>query len=120
LIEYIKKEDAASKGFNSSEAEMWMFAKRFLDMHRKRNADYTQKYINKDIECKTKDPIANKSSAVENTAKPNPSLSEDKIICSKCGAPMVKRKVSSKGKDVGKEFWGCSKFPSCRNTVGLS
>jgi restriction system protein len=34
--------------------------------------------------------------------------------CSKCGADMVLRKAN-KGKNIGKEFWGCSTFPKCRN-----
>jgi len=93
LIDYIKKEDIVSIGFGSSEAEMRGFAKNFLKMHRKRDIDYTQKYLNKTI--------------------------ENEIICSKCGAPMVK-KVASKGKYVGKEFLGCSRYPSCENILKLS
>lgn len=33
--------------------------------------------------------------------------------CPHCNATMVKR-VARKGGNVGSEFWGCSKFPSCR------
>ncbi|MDF2649965.1 MAG: hypothetical protein K0Q73_5770 [Paenibacillus sp.] len=33
------------------------------------------------------------------------------VTCSKCGAPMVRRKSKQ-----GEEFLGCSKFPSCRYT----
>lgn len=33
------------------------------------------------------------------------------VTCSKCGAPMVRRKSKQ-----GEEFLGCSKFPSCRQT----
>ena len=42
---------------------------------------------------------------------------ENKInpICPRCGKPMVIRTVK-KGPKMGKEFWGCSGFPSCRAT----
>lgn len=33
--------------------------------------------------------------------------------CPKCGKAMVLR-VSKKGANVGKQFWGCSAFPKCR------
>lgn len=33
--------------------------------------------------------------------------------CPKCGSVMIKR-VSKTGAYAGKEFWGCSKFPTCR------
>lgn len=36
--------------------------------------------------------------------------------CPRCGATTVKR-LAKKGALAGKEFWGCSRFPSCRGTV---
>ena len=36
--------------------------------------------------------------------------------CPKCSNPMVVREVK-KGKNVGKTFWGCSRFPKCRGMV---
>jgi restriction system protein len=36
--------------------------------------------------------------------------------CSKCGSEMVLRKAT-KGKNAGKEFWGCSTFPKCRYVI---
>ena len=33
--------------------------------------------------------------------------------CPQCGSNMVKR-IARKGGNLGGEFWGCSKFPSCR------
>lgn len=37
----------------------------------------------------------------------------EKIICSKCGAVMIKKK--------GKygEFWGCSNYPNCKNIINI-
>jgi hypothetical protein len=37
-------------------------------------------------------------------------------ICKKCGSPMVRR-ISKKGANVGKEFYGCSNFPKCREMM---
>lgn len=34
-------------------------------------------------------------------------------LCPLCGSGMVKR-TARKGSNVGAEFWGCSKFPTCR------
>jgi HJR/Mrr/RecB family endonuclease len=37
-------------------------------------------------------------------------------LCPKCGAQMVRR-TAAKGSNAGSEFWGCSKYPSCRQTM---
>lgn len=37
-------------------------------------------------------------------------------LCPKCGAQMILR-TASKGSNVGSEFWGCSKYPDCRQTM---
>ncbi len=37
-------------------------------------------------------------------------------LCPKCGAQMIRR-TAAKGSNVGSEFWGCSKYPSCRQTM---
>jgi restriction system protein len=39
-------------------------------------------------------------------------------LCSLCGSEMVKR-VAMKGRDVGKAFWGCSKYPKCTETRSI-
>ncbi len=36
-------------------------------------------------------------------------------ICGQCGAEMVLRKART-GKQIGQKFWGCSRFPACRET----
>lgn len=38
--------------------------------------------------------------------------------CPKCGSAMIKR-VGKTGAYVGKEFWGCSCYPKCREIVSL-
>ena len=37
---------------------------------------------------------------------------EEAPVCPECGAPMRKRKAKT-GKNVGGDFWGCSKYPQC-------
>lgn len=37
-------------------------------------------------------------------------------LCPKCGASMVRR-VASKGRGEGAEFWGCSSYPKCNQTM---
>ena len=43
---------------------------------------------------------------------------QEQKTCSRCGSEMTLRKVRS-GEDKGKEFWGCSTYPKCRNTEQL-
>ena len=38
---------------------------------------------------------------------------ESTTICGRCGNPLVLRTAKS-GNNAGKQFWGCSRFPSCR------
>ncbi|MDO8769381.1 MAG: restriction endonuclease [Burkholderiaceae bacterium] len=40
-------------------------------------------------------------------------------VCPQCGAEMVRR-TARKGKNAGGEFWGCSKFPTCRGVRQLA
>lgn len=37
-------------------------------------------------------------------------------VCPKCGSAMVLR-TAGRGRNAGRQFWGCSKFPRCRGTV---
>ena len=45
--------------------------------------------------------------------------SEISTACPQCGANMVKR-TARKGTNTGAEFWGCSKFPTCRGVRQLA
>ena len=38
------------------------------------------------------------------------------MICKLCGSPMVLR-TAKRGPNSGNPFWGCSKFPKCRQTA---
>jgi hypothetical protein len=53
--------------------------------------------------------------ATENTQVRSLLFTPEKL-CPKCGAPMVRR-TAAKGSKVGSEFWGCSKYPECRQTM---
>lgn len=44
---------------------------------------------------------------------------QDGVACPKCGSDMVMREVK-KGANIGKKFWGCSRFPSCRGAVNIA
>lgn len=46
------------------------------------------------------------------------SESESTPDCPKCGESMVIR-TAKRGKNVGEQFWGCSKFPKCRSTIAI-
>ena len=37
------------------------------------------------------------------------------VVCPVCAAPMVRR-TARKGINAGTQFWGCSRYPSCRGT----
>ena len=39
--------------------------------------------------------------------------------CPKCGSSMVVREVK-RGQNVGKKFWGCSRFPKCRGVINIT
>jgi restriction system protein len=55
---------------------------------------------------------ASKPQAAQQTAAIEPA-------CPECGAGMVKR-TARKGGNAGGEFWGCSKFPTCRGVRQLA
>lgn len=38
--------------------------------------------------------------------------------CRRCASPMIKRTAKG-GENAGREFWGCSSFPACREIVAL-
>lgn len=44
---------------------------------------------------------------------------EEGTLCPKCGSEMVLREIK-KGVHVGKQFWGCVRFPKCRGARNLS
>jgi restriction system protein len=49
-------------------------------------------------------------------ATAHPSTFPAKKLCPQCGADMVVR-TAQRGALAGQQFWGCSRFPSCRATA---
>lgn len=43
---------------------------------------------------------------------------EEMHICPKCGMPMKLRKAG-KGQNIGKEFYGCPNYPSCKEIINV-
>lgn len=69
--------------------------------------------------------IAERLSGGSADAKTEPSIAADKPVvaateqnCPKCSSPMVRR-VAKGGNNAGQEFWGCSKFPACREVLNI-
>ncbi|MDF9828220.1 restriction system protein [Ereboglobus sp. PH5-10] len=46
------------------------------------------------------------------------SASADAPNCPQCGQPMRQR-TASKGRNVGKPFWGCTAYPTCKGTLEI-
>lgn len=51
--------------------------------------------------------------------QPSPTQSEPPQFCPRCGAAMIKR-IAARGANVGKEFYGCSQYPKCRQIINLT
>lgn len=103
IVEYIKKANASYGPEFSSEKSMLETANSYLDAHVENIKDYTEKYKEYLIEEKTEQPVQS---------------NEEKIVCPKCGAEMIKR-VATKGANAGNTFYGCSNFPKCRGIINI-
>ena len=88
----------------SSEKDMLEIANSYLIAHIDNAKDYTEKYS---------EYIVENENAVQTTKNV-----EEKIICPKCGAEMVKR-VATKGINAGNSFYGCSNFPKFREIINI-
>lgn len=99
LIRVIKEMDAEVKDFSYSDKDMKQLAQFFLSASEKNMSDYSRKYEEMIEKC-NKD----KKEAVN---------IQEKKVCPRCGADLVVR-ISKKGNNAGKQFWGCSTFPKCR------
>ncbi|MBI3772899.1 MAG: topoisomerase DNA-binding C4 zinc finger domain-containing protein [Gammaproteobacteria bacterium] len=67
---------------------------------------------------KCRGAVAAVSDSKPDKSESNP-VDESVPDCPKCGASMVKR-ITKKGENNQKEFWGCNKFPKCRGTISIS
>jgi len=60
------------------------------------------------------------STDIEEVSKKLSTVNEENTpACPECDGEMVKR-VVKKGKNTGKEFWGCKSYPKCKGTIDLS
>lgn len=108
LTAYIRRVDDDPNAVKYSDSEMESLARFFLGIHKQKDIDYTEKY-KEDIEepVKKDEP---KTIAPETIEPP---------MCPKCGAAMIRRKAT-KGKNAGKEFYGCSRVPKCRSIIPIN
>ena len=118
LISFIKESNSkAVKVDPSSENEMRKIAEKWLSRHKENPADYTKKYY--EMEEQLKAGKGDGTSVPATDATTNQTGHNDaEILCPKCGAPMIKR-IAKKGTNAGKEFYGCSNFPTCRGVVNI-
>jgi len=63
--------------------------------------------------------LLNLISDAQKTTPEKDHITESEKTCPECGSEMVLRKAR-KGKNAGNEFWGCIRFPKCRETVSFS
>ncbi len=60
--------------------------------------------------------FATRNEASEDTSKEQSKNISNIKTCPKCGNPMILR-TARRGKHIGKKFWGCSRFPECREIL---
>lgn len=60
-------------------------------------------------------PADSSDGQVHRPSDPAAALSQGVMSCPICANPMVKR-TAKRGSSAGSEFWGCSRYPSCRGT----
>lgn len=114
LANYIRKTDSEPNTIMANDKLIEELAQSFLSSHVQKAKDYTEKY---------RSIIANPSSDVTGdvtaeSKKEKTNQPEAKLVCPKCGAPMVKRKAR-RGDYIGNEFYGCSRYPQCRGIINL-
>ena len=86
----------------------------FLERHTDNPIDYTAQYCAADPAASNVSVVASSSGA--SNAPGFPDGSADTPACPRCGAPMVLR-TAKRGARVGKQFYGCSTYPSCNGII---
>lgn len=112
LSEYIRKHELQSKDTPDTDEEMKKRAEFYCSIHKENAVDYTKKFREMLTaiapEPKGNAPMQNEEKQTIRSAK--------QMICPKCGAPMVKRKAR-RGDYIGNVFYGCSRYPQCREII---
>ena len=113
LVRYIEEQNRMSNIIEGSTKDIANTARSYLAGHIPNHTDYSKKYqelLQKVQEEEEKSP--NKELQTNNT------VNVQKRYCPKCGSELVIR-VAKKGENVGKKFYGCSKFPKCWFTENI-
>ena len=105
---------AASNDFASTKKEMMSIAQGILDMNIESRKDYAAKYE----ELVKENELSNSADSKNEISDSKQSVSDDKLICPKCGSKLVLR-TANKGENAGKQFYGCSNFPKCRFILNI-
>ena len=88
-----------------SQKSLCEFAEKLALLHKPVTIDYVAKFGLKDS--------SNVVTELVDDYHVNPPL------CPKCNKEMVVRNTK-KGKNIGKKFWGCSDFPTCRGVIDIT
>lgn len=62
------------------------------------------------------DAVAETESFIDVKECQDSSASNEQKICDKCGAIMILR-TAKQGQNKRQQFWGCSNYPKCKNTL---
>ena len=114
LIRYIRQANDDKDAVDKPDKEMEALANFFLNAHVEREVDYAEKYRAEYIAA-PQQAVKSASEQGGITLRQNDS---DTVLCPKCGGGMVLR-TAKKGKNIGKQFWGCSSFPKCKGNLPL-
>lgn len=116
LIRFIKNNNSSEAKDLMSEKDMIGISDFFMNAGSENPRKYMDIYRNMlDSEIEesvTENSIDESIPSDLNNDKENVELKNDKKLCARCGSTMVIR-VASRGKNIGKQFWGCSKYPKC-------
>jgi ssDNA-binding Zn-finger/Zn-ribbon topoisomerase 1 len=142
LINHIKAINSEPNSETITEKDMLSLAQFFLDHHKENPNDYLKKYQSLLAEeHKTpppNEPLVKAQPVKEQMIKVQPAKEppikeqlvvsqpdnvsaeqeNESIKCPKCGSSMIIR-TAKKGDNIGKQFYGCSQYPHCRQIVNL-
>jgi len=77
-------------------------------------------YTINEIEEKIKSVFETKDKLADEITIAEKKEDKEKIpVCKKCGIPMVLR-VVKKGDNAGQEFYGCTNYPKCKETIKIN
>ncbi len=101
-----------------TEKDMIELGEFFLKLHKENPQNYMEKYRKlKDFPIEEIVEVNEEVQPINTIVAPATVDDINEIItCSRCGNKMILR-VAKKGHKIGDEFYGCSSFPKCRNTL---